>query len=119
MISPVQVVPKKTGITIIRNDKNELVPTRLQFGWRVCINFRKLNATTRKDRFCLPFLDHMLERLIGHSFYCFLDGYSRYTHISIAPEDQEKTFSLVHLGLMPLEECCLDCAMPLLPFRYV
>jgi len=42
-INPVQVVPKKTGITIIGNDKNELVPTIIQFGWHVCINYRKLN----------------------------------------------------------------------------
>ena len=90
-VSPVQVVPKKTGITVIRNEKNELVPTRVQSGWRVCIDYRKLNAATRKDHFSLPFLDQMLERLAGHSFYCFLDGYSGYTQISIAPEDQEKT----------------------------
>ena len=79
-----QVVPKKTGITVIRNDKNELVPTRVQFGWRICVDFLKLNAATRKDHFSLPFLDPMLA---GHSFYCFLDGYSDYTQISIAPKD--------------------------------
>ena len=56
-VSPVQVVPKKTGITVIRNDKTELVLTHVQAGWRVCINCRKLNAATRKDRFSLPFLD--------------------------------------------------------------
>jgi len=86
-VSPVQVVPEKIGITVIRNDKNELAPTRVQSGWRVCIYYRKLNAATRKDHFPLPFLDQMLERLAGHSFYCFFDGYSSYTQISIAPKD--------------------------------
>ena len=90
-VSPVQIVPKKTGITVVRNDKNELVPTRVQSGWRVCIDYRKLNAATRKDHFPLPFIDQMLERLAGHSYYCFLDGYSGYTQVSIAPEDQDKT----------------------------
>ena len=90
-VSPVQVVPKKSGVTVVKNDENELVPTRIQTGWRVCIDYRKLNATTRKDHFPLPFIDQMLERLASHSFYCFLDGYSGYNQIMIAPDDQEKT----------------------------
>jgi hypothetical protein len=90
-ISPVQVVPKKTGITIVKNQNDELVPTRVQNGLRVCIDYRKLNVVTRKDHFPLPFIDQMLERLAGHSYYCFLDGYSGYFQIAIAPEDQEKT----------------------------
>ncbi|CAL5409726.1 unnamed protein product [Camellia sinensis] len=90
-VSPVQVVPKKTGITIVKNQNDELVPTRVQNGWRVCIDYRKLNVVTRKDHFPLPFIDQMLERLAGHFYYCFLDGYSGYFHIAIAPEDQEKT----------------------------
>ncbi|CAN6580954.1 unnamed protein product [Malus baccata var. baccata] len=90
-VSPIQCVPKKSGMTVVENVENELVPTRIQIGWRVCIDYRKLNATTRKDHFPLPFLDQMLERLAGHSFYCFLDGYSGYNQIVIAPDDQEKT----------------------------
>ncbi|KAM2615083.1 hypothetical protein TB2_029630 [Malus domestica] len=82
-VSPVQVVPKKSGVTMVKNEKNELVPTRIQTGWRVCIDYRKLNTTIRKDHFPLPFIDQMLERLAGHSFYCFLDGYSRLTTICI------------------------------------
>ena len=97
-VSPVQVVPKKTRMTVIKNEKKELVPTRVQSGRRVCINYSKLNVTTRKDHFSLPFLDQMLERLAGHSCYCFLDGYSGYTQISIAPEDQEKTTFTCSLG---------------------
>jgi hypothetical protein len=90
-VSPVQVVPKRSGITVVKNEDNELVPQRLPTGWRVCIDYRKLNTATRKDHFPLPFIDQMLERLAGHSHYCFLDGYSGYNQIAIAPEDQEKT----------------------------
>ncbi|GKC33226.1 hypothetical protein Tco_1040520 [Tanacetum coccineum] len=76
--SPVHYVPKKGGITIIENDDNELIPTRLVTGWRVCIDYRKLNDATRKDHFSLPFMDQMLERLAGNEYYCFLDGFSGY-----------------------------------------
>ncbi|CAJ2668596.1 unnamed protein product [Trifolium pratense] len=90
-VSPVQVVPKKSGLTVVKNEKNELVPTRVQNSWRVCIDYRRLNQATRKDHFPLPFIDQMLERLAGKSHYCFLDGFSGYFQIHIAPEDQEKT----------------------------
>ena len=69
---------KKSEVTVVKNDDNELVPTKVQTGWRVCIDYRKLNSTTRKDHFPLPFIDQMLERLVGHSHYCFLDGYLGY-----------------------------------------
>ncbi|KAL5581038.1 hypothetical protein UlMin_013480 [Ulmus minor] len=78
-------------MTVVKNDKNELIPTRTVTGWRVCIDYRKLNDATRKDHFPLPFIDQMVERLSGHEYYCFLDGYSGYNQISLAPEDQEKT----------------------------
>ncbi|CAN6551177.1 unnamed protein product [Malus baccata var. baccata] len=61
-VSPVQGVPKKSGVTVVKNEEQELVPTRVVTGWRVCIDYRKLNAMTRKDHFPLPFLDQMLER---------------------------------------------------------
>ena len=67
------------------------MPTRLITGWRVCINYRRLNAVTRKDQFPLAFIDQLLERISGHPFYCFLDGYYGYFQIEIAVEDQEKT----------------------------
>ncbi|GJV87679.1 reverse transcriptase domain-containing protein [Tanacetum coccineum] len=84
-------VPKKGGMTVVQNDDNELIPTRLVTGWRVCIDYRKLNDATRKDHFPLPFMDQMLERLAGNEFYCFLDGFSGYFQIPIDPQDQEKT----------------------------
>ncbi|XP_013624647.1 PREDICTED: RNA-directed DNA polymerase homolog [Brassica oleracea var. oleracea] len=90
-VSHVHVVPKKGGITVITNEKNELIPTRTVTGNRMCIDFRKLNAATRKDHFPLPFIDQMLERLANHPYYSFLDGYSGFFQIRIHPDDQEKT----------------------------
>nr|GEZ95088.1 reverse transcriptase domain-containing protein [Tanacetum cinerariifolium] len=58
-VSPIPCVPKKGGMTVIKNDENELVPTRLVTGWRVCIDYRKLNEATRKDHFPLPFMDQI------------------------------------------------------------
>ncbi|CAM8940532.1 unnamed protein product [Rhodiola kirilowii] len=90
-VSPVHVVPKKTGITVEENAEGKLVTTRVKNGWRMCIDYRKLNAVTRKDHFPLPFIDQMLDRLAGKPFFCFLDGFSGYNQIPIAPEDHEKT----------------------------
>ncbi|XP_042449055.1 uncharacterized protein LOC122033980 [Zingiber officinale] len=90
-VSPVHVVPKKGGMTVVRNSNNELIPTRTVTGWRMCIDYRKLNKETRKDHFPLPFIDQMLERLAKHSYFCFLDGYSGFYQIPIHPNDQEKT----------------------------
>nr|GFC91329.1 reverse transcriptase domain-containing protein [Tanacetum cinerariifolium] len=90
-VSSVHCVPKKGGFTVIENEENELIPTRLVTGWRVYIEYRKLNEATRKDYFPLPFMDEMLERLGGSEYYCFLDGFSGYFQIPIDPRDQEKT----------------------------
>ncbi|GKB77398.1 reverse transcriptase domain-containing protein [Tanacetum coccineum] len=88
---PGSLCPKKGGITVVKNEENELIPTRLVTGWRVCIDYQKLNDATRKDHFPLPFMDQMLERLAGNEYYCFLDGFSGYFQIPIDPLDQEKT----------------------------
>nr|GEW96243.1 DNA-directed DNA polymerase [Tanacetum cinerariifolium] len=90
-VSPIHCVPKKGGMTVVANENNELIQTRLVTGWRVCIDYRKLNDATRKDHFSLPFMDQMLERLAGNEFYCFLDGFLGYFQIPIDPQDQEKT----------------------------
>nr|GFA74907.1 reverse transcriptase domain-containing protein [Tanacetum cinerariifolium] len=90
-VSPIHCVSKKGRITVITNDENKFVPTRLVTGWRVCIDYRKLNEATRKDHFPLPFMDQMLERLTGNEFYCFLNGFLGYFQIPIDPKDQEKT----------------------------
>jgi hypothetical protein len=90
-VSPVQVVTKKRGMTVVKNEKNELIPQRTVTGWRMCIDYRKVNKATRKDHFLLPFIDKMLEWLANHSVFCFLDGYSGYHQIPIHPNDQSKT----------------------------
>nr|GEV43854.1 reverse transcriptase domain-containing protein [Tanacetum cinerariifolium] len=90
-VSPVHCIPKKGGFTIVENEENELIPTRLVTVWRVCIDYRKLNEATRKDHFPLPFMDQMLERFAGNEYYCFLDGFSGYFQIPIDPKEQEKT----------------------------
>jgi hypothetical protein len=77
-VSLIHVVPKRVGLMAVKNQDNELVPACIQSGWRVCTDYRKLNAATRKNHFPLPFIDQMVERLAGHKYYCFLDGYSRY-----------------------------------------
>ncbi|GJZ27733.1 RNA-directed DNA polymerase [Tanacetum coccineum] len=91
LASLVQVVPKKGGMTVVKNEKNELIPQRTVTGWRVCIDYHKLNNATQKDHFPLLFIEEMLEHLAGHEYYCFLGGFSGYFQIPIAPEDQEKT----------------------------
>ena len=76
---------------VVKNEKNELIPTGTITGWRICMDYRKLYDATRKDHYPVPLIDQMLDRLAGQEYYCFLDGYSSYNQILIAPEDQEKT----------------------------
>ncbi|GJX45740.1 hypothetical protein Tco_0262416 [Tanacetum coccineum] len=95
-VSLVHCVPKKGGITVVTNDDNELVPTRLVTRWRVCIDYRKLNEATRKDHFPLPFMDQMLERLVGNEYYCFLDDFLGYFQILIDPNAKKRPHSHAH-----------------------
>ncbi|KAI3755926.1 hypothetical protein L1987_55736 [Smallanthus sonchifolius] len=90
-VSPTQTVPKKAGIQVVHGDNGEQIATWPVTGWRVCIDYRKLNSATFKDHFPLPFIDQIVEKLAGKKFYCFLDGYSGYNQIAIHPEDQQKT----------------------------
>ena len=59
-----------------------MIPQRTITGWRMCIDYRKLNKATRKDHFPLPFIDEMLERLAKHSHFCYLDGYSGFIRMN-------------------------------------
>nr|GEU36168.1 hypothetical protein [Tanacetum cinerariifolium] len=91
------VVSKKGGMTVVLNDNNELIPSSAVTGWRVSIDYRKLNHATRKDHFLLPFIDQMLERLYGNEYYCFLDGF-----FSILPNFDRTRRSIkynIHLSL--------------------
>jgi len=72
-VSPLVIVPKKNG------------------KWRVCVDYRTLNKATQKDHFPLPFIDQVLDNLAGKKFFSFLDGFSGYNQIKIAPQDQDKT----------------------------
>ncbi|GJX60968.1 reverse transcriptase domain-containing protein [Tanacetum coccineum] len=92
-VSPVHCVPKKGGMTVITNDENELIPTRLVMGWRVCIDYRKLNEATRKDHFPLPFMDQMLERLAGNQYYYKLEN-----------KEINEAFPLETLGSVALQD---------------
>ena len=72
-VSPLVVVPKKNGKST------------------VCINLKKVNATTIRDHYLLPIIDHVIECVVGAKVYSFLDGFSGYNQISIDPKDQHKT----------------------------
>jgi hypothetical protein len=91
LVSSVHCVPKKGGLIVVKNEKNELIPQRTVTGWRMCIDYRKLNKATKKDHFPLPFIDEMLERLANNAYFCFLDGYSGCMQIPIQPVDQHKS----------------------------
>jgi hypothetical protein len=91
----------------VQNKEGELVPSRVQSEWRVCIDYRKLNTATRKDHFPLPFINQMVERLAGHKYYYFLDGYSGYNQVPVDPKDQEKTTFTCPSGRSPTDACPL------------
>ncbi|GJZ21805.1 hypothetical protein Tco_0558844 [Tanacetum coccineum] len=105
------------------NNNREYLSSSLRYylarkkGWRVCIDYRKLNDATRKDQFPLPFIDQMLERLSGNEYYCFLEGLSRYFQIPLAPEDQEKTTFTYPYGTFASEECLSGYVTLLLHFN--
>ena len=109
-VSPAHCIPKQGSLTVIQNDEDELIPIRTVTGYRMCIDFRKINKDTLKDHKPLPFMEQILERLTNNSYFCFLDGYSGYSQIAIQPEDQEKTTFTCPYGtyaykLMPFGLC--------------
>ena len=110
-VSPVHVVPKKGGFTVIRNEKNELIPTRTVTGWRVCIDYIKLNTAARKDHFPLPFIDQMLDRLAGHPHFFFLMDTLDITKFLLHLKIRRKPVLHAHLVLLLLGECHLVCVM--------
>ena len=119
-VSPIHIVPKKGGYTVVENEEGRLMTTRPVTCWRVFNDFRKLNKATRKDHFPLPFIDQMLERLAGHKFYCYIDGY--YVFLQIDPFIQmtkRRLHSHVHMEHLLIRDYHLGYAMLLVLFRYV
>nr|GEZ55027.1 reverse transcriptase domain-containing protein [Tanacetum cinerariifolium] len=102
---------KKGGFTVVKNEENKLIPTRLVTQLRVCIDYHKLNEANRKDHFPLPFMDQMLERLAGNEYYCFLDGFSGYFQIPIDPKIKKRQHSRVLIECSPIVACLSGCVM--------
>jgi hypothetical protein len=114
-VSPIHVVPKRAGVTVVQNKEGELVPTRVQSGWRVCIDYSKLNTATRKDHFPLPFIDQMVERLAGHEYYFFWMDILDITRSLWTLKTKRRQPSLVRSGRLPTDACPLAYVMhPLL-----
>nr|GEW90567.1 reverse transcriptase domain-containing protein [Tanacetum cinerariifolium] len=110
-VSPVHCVPKKGGFTVVENEENELIPTRLVTGWRVCIDYRKLNEATRKDHFPLPFMDHMLERLARNKYYCSSMVSPGIFKFPLTLVIRKRQRSPAHTARLPIDACPSVCAM--------
>jgi len=111
------VMPKKTGIMLVKNKKDELIPTRISSGWRMCVDYRKLNLSTHKDHFPSPFMDQMLERLTCMSFYCFLDKYNGYNQLLLILKIKKRLHLHVHLVHIHIGECPLVSVIHLQLFK--
>ena len=113
-VSPVHCLPKKGGITVVPDDKNELIPQRIVIGYRMVIDFRKLNKATRKDHYPLPFIDQMLERLSKHThFYSLMDtlAFHKYLFLNLI---KKRPLLLVLLEPILIDVCLLVYVMHLL-----
>jgi hypothetical protein len=116
-VSPMHYVPKKGGITIVKNEKDELIPQQVMTGWRMCIDYRKLNKATRKDHFPLPFIDEILERLAKHLTFVSLMGTRSSHKFPFTRMINKRQPSHVHMELSHIEECHLVYVMHQLPFK--
>nr|KAJ0206788.1 hypothetical protein LSAT_V11C500251450 [Lactuca sativa] len=100
-----RTVPKKSGITVVDTEDGEKISTRPVTGWRVCIDYRKLNAATSKDHFPLPFIDQIIDKLSGKKFYCFLDDTRGIIKLPSTPRINPKPHSRVPMALLLSEGC--------------
>jgi hypothetical protein len=83
-----------------------LVPVRKKSGEiRLCVDFRNLNRSSKKDNYPLPKMEHILQRVTGASRISMIDGFSGYNQISVMPEDREKTPS----PLLGARSCMPKC----------
>jgi len=118
-VSPIHIVPKKEGMTVAKNENNELIFTRIITEYHMCIDYRKLNKATRKDHFPIPFIDQMLERFAKNSYFCCLDGYSSsFKSLSIVVT-KKRLLLLILVVYILIGEYHLGCVMPLLHFNVV
>ena len=68
-----------------------LVPIRKKSGEiRLCVDFRNLNQVSLKDKYPLPKMDHILQRVVGSQRMSMLDGFLGYNQVAVHPDDQEK-----------------------------
>lgn len=108
-------------MTVVANEENELIPTRIMTRWRLCMDYRKLNKVTKKDHFPFPFVDQMLDILASKDFIIFY-GYSGYNQIVIDPTDQKKTTFTYPYGTFAFQQMPIgfvNCAMLMVPFGVV
>ena len=94
-------------MTVDKNESNDLIPIRTITGWCMCIDYRKLNKTTRKDHFPLLFIDQVLERLANVSYFCYLDGHNGFYQISVHPRTKLRLPLHARMVLLPLGVCLL------------
>jgi hypothetical protein len=110
-VSPVQVVPKKGGMTIVKNEKNELIPQRTVTRWRIRIDYRKLNTATKKDHFFCPSLIKCWSDWQITLSFIFLMGIQVITKYRSILMIKTKPHLHVHMELMLIVECLLDYVM--------
>ena len=110
-VCPVQCLPKKRGMILVPNEKNDLVPMRPVTGWRVCMDYQKLNAWTEKDHFPMPFMDQMLDRLAEKGCTIFLMVIRGIIRFLLHQKIKRKPPLLVNMGPLRSKECHLGCAM--------
>ena len=77
-----------TGVVPIKNDKI-----------RVFVDYRKLNVATIPDAFSLPFTNRVLDAVLGHEIYSFLDGFNGYNQVQMHLDDQENTAFVIEWGV--------------------
>jgi hypothetical protein len=109
-VSPVHCVPKRGGITIVPNENNELIPQRVVVGYRMCIDFRKVNKVTKKDHYPFTFYrSNVREIILENSFFVFLMVILVFLILLLKSKIKRKPLSLVLMELMLIDICLLVC----------
>jgi hypothetical protein len=116
-VSPVHCVPKKGGVTVVPNENNGLISQRVVVGYRMCIDYRKVNKVTKKDHYPLPFIDQMLEWLSKRLIFVSLMVILVFLKLLLRKKIKRKPLLLVLMEPMLIDVCRLVYAMPLLLFK--